>query len=84
MWGPGAFTTYYRGYPSVLGAEAPHSFNNVLLKAHTHSKGWVRLTGPNAQDKLEVNKVCDSEGVEFASRRAIIELPCDSRERKRL
>ncbi|KAG9127387.1 hypothetical protein FRC07_014332 [Ceratobasidium sp. 392] len=56
MWGPGAFTTYYRGYPAVLGATAPTSLNNVLLKAHAKSKGWVRLTGSNPQDKLEVNK----------------------------
>ncbi|KAG8755795.1 hypothetical protein FRC12_010779 [Ceratobasidium sp. 428] len=56
MWGAGAFTTYYRGYPAVLGAQAPNSFNNVILKAHTHSKGWIRLTGSDPQDKLEVNK----------------------------
>lgn len=27
-----------------------------MLKAHTASRGWVRLTGSDPQDKLEINK----------------------------
>jgi choline dehydrogenase len=56
MWGPGAFRGYFRGYPVQLAQELPSTFNNVILKAHTSSKGWVRLTGPGPQDLLEINK----------------------------
>lgn len=34
----------------------PNAFVNVILKAHTGSRGWVKLTGPDPQDKLEINK----------------------------
>lgn len=56
MWGPGAFKGYYRGYPLELAQNIGDTFNNVLLKAHTSSKGWVRLTGPDPQDLLDINK----------------------------
>ncbi|QRV82826.1 GMC oxidoreductase [Ceratobasidium sp. AG-Ba] len=56
MWGPGAFKGYFRGYPADLSQNIGNSFNNVILKAHTSSKGWVRLTGPDPQDLLEINK----------------------------
>ncbi|KAJ7074465.1 choline dehydrogenase [Mycena amicta] len=71
MWGPGAFKGYYKGYPVVLAKESVNHFNNVILKAHTSSKGsffsqsrqptyltlgWVRLTGNDAQDVLDINK----------------------------
>jgi len=29
---------------------------NNILKAHTSSKGWVRLTGSHPQDILNINK----------------------------
>ncbi|KAG8941445.1 hypothetical protein FRC03_004524, partial [Tulasnella sp. 419] len=32
------------------------AFLNVILKAHTKAKGWVRLTGGHPQDTLEINK----------------------------
>ncbi|CAK5273933.1 unnamed protein product [Mycena citricolor] len=56
MWGPGAFEGYYKGYPVILAEQSVNHFNNVLLKAHTSSKGWVRLTGSDPQDLLEINK----------------------------
>ncbi|KAF7290538.1 Choline dehydrogenase [Mycena indigotica] len=56
MWGPGAFKGYYKGYPITLAKEAVNHFNNIILKAHTSSKGWVRLTGSDPQDVLEINK----------------------------
>ncbi|KAK7018554.1 choline dehydrogenase [Favolaschia claudopus] len=56
MWGPGSFRGYFKGYPTLLAQEAPNHFNNVILKAHTTSKGWVRLTGPDPQDLLDINK----------------------------
>ncbi|KAJ6610435.1 hypothetical protein B0H10DRAFT_2060795 [Mycena sp. CBHHK59/15] len=56
MWGPGAFHGYFKGYPVILAADSKNHFNNVILKAHTSSKGWVRLTGSDPQDVLEINK----------------------------
>ncbi|KAJ7186699.1 choline dehydrogenase [Mycena filopes] len=56
MWGPGSFRGYFKGYPVILAEEARNHFNNVILKAHTSSKGWVRLTGSDPQDVLEINK----------------------------
>ncbi|KAG8682825.1 hypothetical protein FRC08_014701 [Ceratobasidium sp. 394] len=56
MWGPGAFKGYFPGYPVELNQNIGNSFNNVILKAHTSSKGWVRLTGSDPQDLLEINK----------------------------
>ncbi|KAJ6504990.1 hypothetical protein C8R45DRAFT_1180913 [Mycena sanguinolenta] len=56
MWGPGSFRGYYKGYPVTLAQEIGNHFNNVLLKAHTSSKGWVRLTGADPQDLLDINK----------------------------
>ncbi|KAJ7602933.1 choline dehydrogenase [Mycena polygramma] len=56
MWGPGSFRGYFKGYPPILAREAVNHFNNVILKAHTSSKGWVRLTGPDPQDVLDINK----------------------------
>ncbi|KAF8170651.1 hypothetical protein K438DRAFT_1982527 [Mycena galopus ATCC 62051] len=56
MWGPGAFRGYFKGYPVILAEEVPNHFNNVILKAHTSSKGWVRLTGSDPQDLLDINK----------------------------
>ncbi|KAJ7799744.1 hypothetical protein B0H14DRAFT_3491304 [Mycena olivaceomarginata] len=56
MWGPGAFRGYFKGYPVILAQEAKNHFNNVILKAHTSSRGWVRLTGSDPQDLLDINK----------------------------
>ncbi|KAF7361223.1 Choline dehydrogenase [Mycena sanguinolenta] len=56
MWGPGSFRGYFKGYPVILAREARNHFNNVILKAHTSSKGWVRLTGSDPQDLLDINK----------------------------
>ncbi|KAJ7603958.1 hypothetical protein DFH06DRAFT_1349796 [Mycena polygramma] len=56
MWGPGSFRGYFKGYPPILAREAVNHFNNVILKAHTSSKGWVRLTGSDPQDVLDINK----------------------------
>ncbi|KAG8712955.1 hypothetical protein FRC09_019289 [Ceratobasidium sp. 395] len=56
MWGPGAFKGYYPGYPVDLAQQIGNTFNNVILKAHTSSKGWVRLTGSDPQDVLDINK----------------------------
>ncbi|KAJ7147501.1 choline dehydrogenase [Mycena crocata] len=56
MWGPGAFRGYFKGYPVILAEDSKNHFNNVILKAHTSSKGWVRLTGSDPQDVLEINK----------------------------
>ncbi|KAG9079749.1 hypothetical protein FRC06_007511 [Ceratobasidium sp. 370] len=56
MWGPGAFKGYFPGYPVELAQQIGNTFNNVILKAHTSSKGWVRLTGSDPQDLLEINK----------------------------
>ncbi|KAF8598578.1 alcohol oxidase [Ceratobasidium sp. AG-I] len=56
MWGPAAFKGYFKGYPVQLAQDIGNSFNNVILKAHTSSKGWVRLTGSNPQDLLDINK----------------------------
>ncbi|KAJ7743936.1 choline dehydrogenase [Mycena maculata] len=56
MWGPGAFHGYYKGYPVILAEQSRNHFNNVILKAHTSSKGWVRLTGSDPQDLLDINK----------------------------
>ncbi|KAG8960361.1 hypothetical protein FRC03_006600 [Tulasnella sp. 419] len=55
MWGPGTFRGYKRGWAQAL-ADTHNAFINVILKGHTSSKGWVRLTGPGPQDKLEINK----------------------------
>ncbi|CAE6452223.1 unnamed protein product [Rhizoctonia solani] len=56
MWGPGAFKGYFKGYPLELAQNIGNTFNNVILKAHTSSKGWVRLTGSDPQDLLDINK----------------------------
>ncbi|KAG9125263.1 hypothetical protein FRC07_008332 [Ceratobasidium sp. 392] len=56
MWGPGAFKGYFPGYPLDLSQNIGNHFNNIILKAHTSSKGWVRLTGPDPQDLLDINK----------------------------
>ncbi|KAF7350750.1 Choline dehydrogenase [Mycena sanguinolenta] len=56
MWGPGAFHGYFKGYEVLFAQEAGNHFNNILLKAHTSSKGWVRLTGADPQDLLDINK----------------------------
>ncbi|KAF8735020.1 Aryl-alcohol oxidase, partial [Rhizoctonia solani] len=56
MWGPGAFKGYYKGYPLELAQNIGNTWNNVILKAHTSSKGWVRLTSSNPQDLLDINK----------------------------
>ncbi|KAF7350755.1 Choline dehydrogenase [Mycena sanguinolenta] len=56
MWGPGAFRGYFKGYELLFEQEAGNHFNNVILKAHTSSKGWVRLTGADPQDLLDINK----------------------------
>ncbi|KAG9125267.1 hypothetical protein FRC07_008336 [Ceratobasidium sp. 392] len=56
MWGPGAFKGYYPGYPVDFAQQIGNSFNNVILKAHTSSKGWVRLTSADPQDVLDINK----------------------------
>lgn len=56
MWGPSAFKGYFKGYPVQLAQDAGNTFNNVILKAHTSSRGWVRLTGPGPQDLLDINK----------------------------
>ncbi|KAG8714560.1 hypothetical protein FRC09_017494 [Ceratobasidium sp. 395] len=56
MWGPGAFKGYYPGYSLEVSQNIGNSFNNVILKAHTSSKGWVRLTGSDPQDVLDINK----------------------------
>ncbi|KAF8709316.1 Aryl-alcohol oxidase, partial [Rhizoctonia solani] len=56
IWGPGAFTHYYRGFGRDYGLNSPDSINNAFLKAYARSKGWVRLTGSDPQDKLEINK----------------------------
>ncbi|KAF8748950.1 Aryl-alcohol oxidase [Rhizoctonia solani] len=51
MWGPGAFKGYYKGYPLELAQNIGNTWNNVILKAHTSSKGWV----PDLKD-LEILK----------------------------
>ncbi|KAG8678271.1 hypothetical protein FRC09_019975 [Ceratobasidium sp. 395] len=56
MWGPGAFKGYFPGYPLDFSQNVGNSFNNIILKAHTSSKGWVRLTGSDPQDLLDINK----------------------------
>ncbi|QRW11628.1 GMC oxidoreductase [Ceratobasidium sp. AG-Ba] len=56
LWGPGAFKGYYRGYPLEFSQNIGNSFNNLVLVAHTKSKGWVHLTGSDPQDPLEINK----------------------------
>ncbi|KAH7343271.1 hypothetical protein B0J17DRAFT_641682 [Rhizoctonia solani] len=56
IWGPGAFTHYYRGFGRDYGLNSPDSINNAIMKAYARSKGWIRLTGSNPQDKLEINK----------------------------
>ncbi|KAH7335695.1 hypothetical protein B0J17DRAFT_51152 [Rhizoctonia solani] len=56
MWGPGAFKGYFKGYPLELAQNIGNTFNNVILKAHTSSKGWVRLTSSDPQDLLDINK----------------------------
>ncbi|KAG9123179.1 hypothetical protein FRC07_000143 [Ceratobasidium sp. 392] len=56
MWGPGAFKGYFPGYPLDFSQNTGNHFNNVILKAHTSSKGWVRLTGSDPQDLLDINK----------------------------
>ncbi|KAL5636474.1 hypothetical protein ACGC1H_000440 [Rhizoctonia solani] len=56
IWGPGAFTHYYRGFGQDYGLNSPNSINNAIMKAYARSKGWIRLTGSDPQDKLEINK----------------------------
>ena len=46
---------YYPGY-SNDSANTKNVLSALVLKAHTSSRGWVRLTGPDPQDKLEINK----------------------------
>ncbi|KAG9049594.1 hypothetical protein FS837_009794 [Tulasnella sp. UAMH 9824] len=55
FWGPAAFFGYFQGWVAET-LKYPNAFVNVILKAHTGSRGWVKLTGPDPQDKLEINK----------------------------
>ncbi|KAG8700966.1 hypothetical protein FRC11_012530, partial [Ceratobasidium sp. 423] len=56
IWGPGAFTHYYRGFERDYGINSPNSINNTIMKAYARSKGWIRLTGSDPQDKLDINR----------------------------
>ncbi|KAG8926983.1 hypothetical protein FRC00_002411, partial [Tulasnella sp. 408] len=56
---------YAAGAALMLGATSlrvaetikyPNAFVNGILKAHTGSRGRVKLAGPDPQDKLEINK----------------------------
>ncbi|KIO26706.1 GMC oxidoreductase [Tulasnella calospora MUT 4182] len=55
FWGPAAFFGYYPGW-GAKALQYPNAFTNIMLKAHTGSRGWVQLTGPDPQDKLDINK----------------------------
>jgi choline dehydrogenase len=54
-WAPAWFQGYVHGYPTQI-AKDPHGLSAIMLKARTKSKGWVRLTGNNPQDLLDINK----------------------------
>ncbi|KAG8926718.1 hypothetical protein FRC02_008710, partial [Tulasnella sp. 418] len=55
FWTPAAFKGYYKGWGEETASDH-RAFVNVILKAHTKAKGWVRLTGNHPQDTLEINK----------------------------
>jgi choline dehydrogenase len=55
QWIPAQYKGFYRGYPTDI-ANNHHGLSAVLLKGHTKSKGWVKLTGSDPQDRVEINK----------------------------
>ncbi|KAG8895541.1 hypothetical protein FRB99_000489, partial [Tulasnella sp. 403] len=55
MFGPGSFRGYHPGWSNEI-ADVENAWIDVILKAHTSSKGWVKLTGNHPQDLLNINK----------------------------
>ncbi|KAG8868630.1 hypothetical protein FRB97_002139, partial [Tulasnella sp. 331] len=55
MGGPGSFTGYRPGWGAQLTG-THNAWTDTILKAHTDSRGWVKLNGPHPQDTLNINK----------------------------
>ncbi|KAG8923736.1 hypothetical protein FRC02_010954 [Tulasnella sp. 418] len=55
FWTPAYFKNFHKGWGQETASDH-RAFINVIIKAHTKSRGWVRLTGGHPQDTLEINK----------------------------
>ncbi|KAG8926720.1 hypothetical protein FRC02_008712 [Tulasnella sp. 418] len=55
FWGPAQFLGYYKGWGEDA-RKVKNAMVNVILKAHTAAQGWVRLTSPDPQAPLDINK----------------------------
>ncbi|KAJ7455758.1 hypothetical protein FB451DRAFT_1564794 [Mycena latifolia] len=54
-WTPGYFPGFIRGFPNEL-ANVHNALTAIVLKAHSSSRGVVRLTGNHPQDPLQIEK----------------------------